>query len=283
MGHARFGPGGNSESFFAEGHKNTKEAPAWVAAKGLDAYEYEAGRGIMGGEAHFREVGEEAAKAGIALSLHAPYFISLSGIEESTRMKSLGYIEQSVRAASWMGADVIVIHAGSAGKISREEALALACDTLAKTVEAGLGDFGVRLGIETMGKKNQLGTLEEVLAMCKVAPCFCPVIDFGHMEARECGGVFRSADDYRRVFARIGEELGASYLDGLHCHFSRIEHGPGGEKRHLTFADTAFGPDFLPLAEAIAKDGLSPRIICESDGTMAEDACFMRDRVAERR
>ena len=62
----------------------------------------------------------------------------------------------------------------------------------------------------------------------------------------------------------------------LHCHFSKIEYTSAGEKRHLTFADDTFGPAFEPLAEAIVREGLCPRIICESDGTMAEDALTMK-------
>jgi predicted flavoprotein YhiN len=34
---------------------------------------------------------------------------------------------------------------------------------------------------------------------------------------------------------------------------------------------------FRPLAEAIIKEGVAPRIICESDGTMAEDALYMKN------
>ena len=62
----------------------------------------------------------------------------------------------------------------------------------------------------------------------------------------------------------------------MHCHFSKIEYTDAGEKRHLTFADTVYGPDFEPLAEALVKDGLCPRIISESAGTMAEDALAMQ-------
>ena len=66
------------------------------------------------------------------------------------------------------------------------------------------------------------------------------------------------------------------YAYNLHCHFSKIEYTGAGEKKHLTFADTEFGPFFDPLAEAIVKEGVCPRIICESAGTMAEDALAMK-------
>ena len=208
-----------------------------------------------------------------------PYFISLSSVEEEKRQKSVEYIRKSLWAAELLGADTIVIHSGSAGKISREEAMALSCDTLARVIDV-LGDeadrTGIRLGIETMGKVNQLGTLEEVIRQCRVDRRFVPVVDFGHMNARVGGGLFPDADSYRAVFTAIGEALGDAVARNLHCHFSKIQFTAAGEKKHLTFADTEYGPTFEPLMEAIVSDGLTPRIICESDGTMPEDALAMK-------
>ena len=277
-----FGPGGNSDSFYAEGFKSTADAPAWVAGRGLDAYEYQGGNGIRGSEAGFAEIGRRAAAAGIRMSLHAPYYISLSGTDPEKRLKSIDYIRQSVSAAVLLGADVIVIHTGSAAKITRKEAMALASDTLYKTLEA-LPDAPCRFGLETMGKLNQLGTLEEVIELCRLDKRLCPVVDFGHLNARGPGNVFRNAEDYKRVFSAIADALGAEAAERLHCHFSKIEYTSAGEKKHLTFADEVYGPSFEPLAEVIAAEGLSPRIICESDGTMAEDAAAMKAMVEARR
>ena len=271
-----FGPGGNGDWFKSEGGRATVQAPGWLAAKGLDAYEYEAGKGVNAGEAVLQQIGQKAIEHDIKMSLHAPYFISLSSVEPEKRENSIGYIEKSLWAAELLGADTIVIHSGSAGKISREEAMRLSCDTLARLMER-IGDTHIRLGIETMGKRNQLGTLDEVIEQCRVDPHFHPVVDFGHLNARDCGGSFPDRDSYRRVFHTIADRLGAEYATHLHCHFSRIEYTDAGEKRHVTFRDTNWGPDFEPLMEAIIVDGLCPRIICESDGTMAEDALAMKN------
>lgn len=270
-----FGPGGNSESFYAAGNKSTKQAPAWLAAFGLDAYEYEAGNGLTAGEKSLREVGEAAKEHGISMSFHTPYFISLSGVDPEKRLKSIDYIEKSLWAAALLGADEIVIHCGSAGKISREEAMRLSADTLYKTLEK-VGEPHIALGIETMGKQNQLGTLDEVLELCKMDARLSPVVDFGHLNARDCGGVFPNADAYRALFDKVANALGDDKARYMHCHFSKIEWTAAGEKRHLTFADGEYGPDFEPLMEAIAKERLCPRIICESAGTMAEDALAMK-------
>ena len=127
-----------------------------------------------------------------------------------------------------------------------------------------------------MGKINQLGTLDEVLELCRIDSAFVPVVDFGHLNARDLGGIFTSADDYMRVFEKIEKAKGADVAENLHCHFSKIEWTAKGEKKHLTFEDTVYGPDFEPLMEAIVKNGLSPTIICESAGTQSDDALAMK-------
>ncbi len=270
-----FGPGGNSDAFREAGKKSTLEAPEWLSNIGLDAYEFEAGRGVNTGDEVLKKIGDKAKAHGILMSLHAPYFISLSSVEEEKRTKSIDYISRSLRASELLGADTIVIHTGSASAITREEAMRLAADTLERNLLVN-GDTDIRMGLETMGKLNQLGTLDEVLMLCKISPKYCPVVDFGHLNARHIGNHFPDCDSYRRVFDSIACTLGDEYAYNLHCHFSKIEFTAKGEKKHLTFSDTVYGPDFEPLAEAIVREGVCPRIICESDGTQSNDALTMK-------
>ena len=272
---ALFGPGGNSLSFYASGKKSTTQAPEWVSNFGLDCYEYQAGKGLFGSDETFKKIGDEAKKHNIRMSLHAPYYISLSGTEIEKRLRSIDYITESV-AAELMNAELIVIHTGSASKISRQEAVELAKDTMSRALEA-VGGTNVKLGLETMGKLNQLGTLDEVLEICSIDKRLHPVVDFGHLNARNVGNLFSAKDDYKRVFDAIANKLGDEYANTLHCHFSKIEYTNAGEKKHLTFEDSVYGPPFEPLMEVIAEEKLCPRIVCESDGTMAEDALAMKN------
>ena len=277
---AYFGPGGNSDAFRLAGLKSTVDAPKWVKSIGLDAYEYEAGNGLSASPKVLADIGREAAKHNIKMSYHTPYFISLSGVVEEKRLNSINYIRQSLDAANLLGAGTIVVHSGSAAKISRDEAMRLAGDTLVKTL-ASVDTYGIKIGLETMGKINQLGTLDEVLELCRIDSAFVPVVDFGHLNARDLGGVFVTADDYLRVFDKIDHALGADVACNLHCHFSKIEWTNSGEKRHLTFEDTIYGPGFEPLVETIYKHGLSPTIICESAGTQSDDALAMKNYYME--
>ncbi len=279
---AYFGPGGNSDAFRLAGLKSTVDAPAWVKSIGLDAYEYEAGNGLSASPKILEAIGVEAAKNNVKMSFHTPYFISLSGVVEEKRLNSINYIRQSLEAARLLGAGTIVVHSGSAAKISRDEAMRLAGDTLVKTL-AAVDTYGIKIGLETMGKVNQLGTLDEVLELCRIDSAFVPVVDFGHLNARDLGGVFVSADDYLRVFDKIDRALGAQVAENLHCHFSKIEWTGSGEKRHLTFEDQVYGPNFEPLVETIYKHGLSPTIICESAGTQSDDALAMKKYYEELR
>ncbi len=272
---ATFGPGGNSLAFKQAGGASTVDAPAWLRKIGLDSYEYEAGNGLSATPATLAAIGKRAAENNIKMSYHTPYFISLSGVVEEKRLKSIDYIRESLDAARLLGAGTIVVHCGSCAKITRDEAMRLAADTLARTAST-IDTYGIKIGIETMGKINQLGTLDEVLELCRIDSCFVPVIDFGHLNARDLGGVFKSADDYLRVFDRIDRTIGNYTLNSLHCHFSKIEWTAAGEKKHLTFLDDVYGPDFEPFVEAIYKAGISPNVICESAGTQSDDALLMK-------
>lgn len=274
---ARFGPAGNSESFYAAGYKATVEAPKWLQGLGLTAYEYQCGRGVRVSAETARVMGETAVAHGIQLSLHAPYYISLASAEPQKRDNSIRYIVESAKAVTAMGGTRIVVHPGGLGGLSRAEATALASTTLLRAQQA-LDDEGlsmVRICPETMGKINQLGDLDEVLQFCQVDERFLPCVDFGHLNSRTLGAL-NSKEAFAAVLDRLTNALGAERGAQFHAHFSKIEYTGGGEKRHLTFEDTVYGPEPAPLMQLVRERGLTPTFICESDGTQAEDACALK-------
>ena len=274
---AYFGPAGRDDSLNILGYRTSLDIPRCMSEKGLDAFEYQCGRGVNVKTDVANELGARAKELGIRLSLHAPYYISLSGIEKEKRDKSIDYILSSAIAADAMGADRIIVHSGSCSKISREEALELAKDTIIRARkeldEKGLSH--IYICPETMGKINQLGNLLEVMELCKLDERMVPCIDFGHLNARDLGSI-KSEDDYKKIFDEIENALGFDRLKTFHSHFSKIEYTTGGEKQHLTFDDSVFGPDFEPLLNQVAKRGLSPVFICESAGTQSDDALKMK-------
>ena len=273
-----FGVAGNSDTFTKTVSKASADAPAWLHAIGLDAYEYQCGKGVRVGEATARQIGENAAQAGITLSLHAPYFISLANPDPETVQKSIGYVTASCRAAQWMGAGRVIVHSGALMKRTRREALDIAKANLKAILDAcdqqGYGD--ITLCPETMGKINQLGDLDEVLELCTLDERLIPCIDFGHLYARSLGAL-DGAEAMTRMLDRVADVLGEARASRFHSHFSHIEFTPnGGEKRHLCFSDAGWGPDFAPLAAEVARRSWSPTFICESAGTQSEDALTMK-------
>ena len=277
MDRIRFGPAGNSDSFAAMGYKGNKDAVSYVVQMGLDAYEYQCGRGVRVSDETAALLKEQAQSQDVVLTLHAPYYISLSSVDEEKRNNSIDYILQSARAVRKLGGRRIVVHSGSTAKMTRQEATELAAATLRKAQQAldaeGLDD--VILCPETMGKIGQLGTLDEVLTLCGVDERMLPGIDFGHLNSRTLGGVQTQAD-FLGILDAVENALGVDRMRRFHAHFSKIEYTAGGEKQHLTFADTQFGPNFEPLAEVLVRKNACPIVICESDGTQAEDALAMR-------
>lgn len=272
-----FGPAGLADSFKTMKYKKTIQVAEYLSQFGLNAFEYQCGRGVKISDESAEELGKVLASKNIQPSLHAPYFISMSSVDEEKRYNSVNYIVQSAKALNAMGGKRVIFHSGSCAKLTREDALNKAMNTMELMIEAidreNLGHM--ILCPETMGKVNQLGSLDEVLSLCTVDKRILPCIDFGHLNARD-GGWIKGKDDYLRIIDRIAETLKDDRYKIFHSHFSKIEYTVGGEKRHLTFEDNVYGPEFEPLMDVVYENNLSPVFICESAGTQTEDAQTMK-------
>ncbi|MGI6315971.1 MAG: TIM barrel protein [Christensenellales bacterium] len=277
-----FGTAGAPDAFKKSGKARTVDLPEWLAARGLNWLEVSFGRGVSMGEETARLLGENARKAGVRLSVHAPYYINLANPDPAKRERSREYIRESVQAAVWMEAERVIYHPGSAARQSRKKALAYALEEVPRYMEETrrLAGDGIWICPETMGKVNQLGDLQEVLALCAADPGQLPCIDFGHLHSRGEGSL-RTGEDFARILDAMEEALGFTRVRNFHIHFSKMEYSGGGEIRHLTFEDTVYGPEFEPLGEILAKRGYDPVFISESAGTQEEDAAYMRDRMKE--
>ena len=185
----RFGTAGTSDSFAALGYKNSLDIPAYTAEMGLDAFEYQCGHGVRLGLEKAARMAAEAAARDLVFSVHAPYYISMSSLEEDKRLNSVHYLLQSAAVCKALGGRRIVFHPGSCGKQSREAALEKALDTM-RRAQAALDEAGysdMTLCPETMGKIGQLGTLDEVLALCRVDAAHHPLHRFRPPERPDAG------------------------------------------------------------------------------------------------
>lgn len=273
----KFGPSGNSQSFYAAGYEHTEEAAAYVKEMGLDCFEYSFGRGVRMGEEKARSIGAAFAKENVEISVHAPYFINFANPGDEMAAKSYGYVLDSAKMVKAMGGRRVVFHPAAQGKDAREIAVSRAEDRLKI-----LRDYIYLNALqdcmfcpETMGKLAQVGTVEEIARFCLVDEIFTPCVDFGHVNAREQGSL-KTEEDYRRLLEYLVEKLGYERMKHFHVHFSKIMYGAKGEIKHLTFADEVYGPEFLPLARVLKEMKLEPYIVSESDGTQAEDALAMK-------
>lgn len=245
---------------------------------GLDAFEYSFGHGVRIGQAAAEKIGQEAQAHGVALSAHAPYYINLATEEDDKASANVRYFLQTLTAATWMGVRRIVLHPGS---VSSMEGRAAGFERTKKA----LGDIvdmlkaeqllNIYICPETMGRLKQIGDIDEIIELCGIDEHILPAIDFGHLHARGQGAL-QTEDDFAAVLDKLENGLGKERVRHFHVHFSRIEYSAAGEKMHRTFADIKYGPEFAPLARQIVKRGLEPVLICESRGTMAEDALEMK-------
>jgi deoxyribonuclease-4 len=275
----RFGPAGVPPFFRIIGAQ-LANVPALLREEGLDAFEYQAVR--WGQKPQMKQQDAENLKVeaqinDVSLSLHGSYFINLCGEREVVEASKRRLIACAT-AAQWMGANVVVFHAGFYGNADRKEALKNCVRALNDIINTmnGLGIRNVRLGPESMGRHSQLGTLDEVLAICEQVEQTQLVIDWSHLHARS-GGALRSVEDFREVLVKAEEKLGTQAVQNMHCHFSKIEFTyKSGERRHHILNDARYGPDFRMLAEVIAELNLHPVVICETP-LLDVDAVKMRD------
>jgi deoxyribonuclease-4 len=260
----------------------TFDVPKLLKMEGLDAFEYQASR--WGTKPQIKQsdaqkLGDEATKNDVKLSMHGSYFINLLGKKEVVQA-SKERILAAATAANWMNAYVIVFHTAFYGKFDKDYALKT-CITELKDISSRMKSMGIKakLGPETMGRKTQLGGIDEIITINREVENTQLVVDWGHLHALHQGS-FKTVEDMRKVAIKIEQELGTQTLRNMHCHFSKIEFGASGEKSHHTLDEAAYGPDFAMLAEVLLEFGMHPTMICESP-LLDVDARKMKETLNE--
>lgn len=273
----KFGPSGNSQIFYDAGNKSSIQAPIFLKEHGLSCYEYSFGRGFTIGTEKARQLGEEAVKNDILVSVHSPYYINLANGNDETIPKNINYIFKSLDYLKLFNGKKCVVHTGSQNKQPRNEAIKNCFKQMDKVLEHYYqnGYEGLFICPETMGKSQQIGSVDEVLELCARDKCLIPTFDFGHINAVTQGSL-KGIDDYRQILDKCFDKLGEFKTKNIHIHFSKIEYSDKGEIKHLTLDDTKYGPEFEPLAKLIDEYKLTPTIISESKGMMMEDAIKLK-------
>lgn len=254
----RFGPAGRPIGYKGK----TTQVCDYIKGIGLDAFEYQATYGVRISKQSALELGDNAKKNDVRISMHAPYYINLCSQKEDTVKKSIERLVQSVKAGELMNSYRIVFHTGFYTKYSHEEAMKKCKDAISDLLEEveTLGIKNYTFAPETTGKKSQVGSLDELINICLSFDHFAPTVDFAHMHARS-GGSIKTKGDYVKIFDKIETELG---LKSLHSHFTKIEYTDAGERKHHILADEKFGPPLTPLLKLISENGFDVTLICET-------------------
>ena len=258
------------------------DVPKLLHEEGLDAFEYQASR--WGPKPQIKledakKLGEETRKNDVKLSMHGSYFVNLSGKKEVVEASKRRLLACAT-AADWMGAYVVVFHTGFYGLVEKSFAFKN-CLVALKEVSAEMKNLGLKakLGPETMGKKSQVGTIDEILTICQEVEGTQLVIDWGHLHALH-QGTLKKVEDFRAIAEKVELKLGTEALRSMHCHFSKIEFSSQGEKCHHPLDEERYGPEFRLLAEVIVDFGLHPTMICESP-MLDVDARKMKETLKE--
>ncbi len=263
----RFGPAG----YPTVGSKSDPEKSLqYTHDLGLNALEVEFVRGARISEERAKAIGQCARSLDIRLSCHAPYFISFNSDTPETIEKSVQWVVDTAVAAHNLGAYIIVIHAASYGK-HPETAMENVIAGLSRSKDR-LDDLGVKdviLGVETMGKKGQFGTLPEIAEVMDSVDGVRPVLDVAHVHARGVG-CLKTKQDMQDLIDEYFKLVGPI----AHFHISCIKYGEKGEIAHLPLTEKE--PDMQYLADILDDSKQDCTFICESP-LIEKDAVVFRD------
>jgi deoxyribonuclease-4 len=234
----------------------------FTASIGMDALELAWVQGVRVGETACAAIKQTALDAGVALSVHAPYYINLNGDDEKwPRLRH--YLIDAAHFGNLAGATDIIFHPGTYFGRPADEVLKVTIPRLQDCVDE-LRSAGnpVTLRPEISGKAAMLGSLADVLEMAKAIPGVIPCIDFAHLHARLGDGAMNTYDEWMSALDFYRNSLGDESMQHLHIHLSGINYGPKGEKNHLIMEEADL--DFRNLMRALHAADVKGRMMCES-------------------
>ncbi|MGC8993857.1 MAG: TIM barrel protein [Pyrobaculum sp.] len=269
MARVYLGPAGIPQ--FVVKAKSTLEAVRVVRELGLNAMEVEFVQGVRMSRDLAKQVGRAARDFDVKLSVHAPYFINLCSEEADKVEKSRQRLVDSLDRAYYMGAWVVVVHAAYYGRLGPERCFEKVREELERAYrESGIGS-GVYIGVEVTARTNQFGSVEEAFRLAKELPFVTPVVDWGHLYARN-GGVI----NYGEVLDLWTREFGGAHM---HTHFTSVRYRNGKfVDEHEPIERNM--PPFEPLARELKGRDMTITLICESP-LLEKDALLMREVLEE--
>ncbi|MDP6188017.1 MAG: TIM barrel protein, partial [Candidatus Poseidoniaceae archaeon] len=188
-----------------------------IISLGLETMEVQTVR--MVAPQHFEQywqAGVLANKTNFEMNIHGPYYSELLG-NKVERGRSLAKIEATLQAARTVNARHITLHSGHDGEFARgheaNEQVANVFSGIVDRIHEIWNDdedeFPVfpwikegtpsKIGVETSGRQELWGSLEEVLEVVNHVEGTIPVLNIAHIHARGHGRM-RTSEDYGELF-----------------------------------------------------------------------------------
>lgn len=215
------------------------------------------------------EIGKLAKEMDIELSLHTPYYMDLANAD--------GLLERSVESIKWssmlaeaLDAVTVVTHMGLYGGLSSKEALRRVASNL-RSIRTWMkaNKMKCRLGIESSGRQEVFGGLDEQIAIARNVKGIIPVVNLAHIHARG-GGVLKNPEDFKTILDKAKKFTEDGHV---HTHFSGVEHAGGDELRYTPIKRGDLR--FEPLAECLL-DGDYDVTLISSSPLLEHDAMYMK-------
>src|ERR671932_920546 len=206
-------------------------------------------------------LGELAREHDVALSVHAPIAGFMGHAERGKKLNmAVGMLDHSAGIAKAAGAELVVFHPGFLLGRDRKATIASVCEQLAEFRERMEGkDRAVPFGVEVMGRVNDFGSLDDVIAIAGRCGWVRPVLDFAHMHATS-DGAFTDTEPFAAALEAADAiiETGAPF----HIHFSDVQFANRNGTKHLPYGEGTLRAE--PLAEALARFDRPATVISES-------------------
>jgi len=263
----RFGPAGIPLS--CKG-RTLKDGIEDVHALELNAMEVQLVRAVGEVLGDLAEINELSKELDVSLSVHAPYYMDLTG-DKTAVAKSIDNLKWSADIAEQLGADIVATHIGINHTTNAKKTL----EAVVKNVRI-LRDhlkkkkYKCKLGLETSGRQKVFGSLEEVLLVCKRVSGVVPVLNFAHIHAYEDGALKRK-EDFQEILAKVIKITKSTHF---YTHFSGVEHEEGNKKRCTPIKKGDMR--FEPLAECLLDNEDYEITIISGSPLLEHDAMYMK-------
>lgn len=253
----------------------------WLKQMGLNAYEIQCVYGFKVSDVN-KEIYLKEKNNGMYFSIHAPYYVNLGSKNLASVEKSKEYMLQGIELAKSLSVSRIIFHPGGGhdntneGRKTAINQLVDAINEITSNIDMGCVKFYPEVG----GKTANLGSLDEIIEICKRCEYCYPCIDIAHLHAREIGSLTNKQairDRLEKIKAEIPEKF-----EHIHFHAYTIQYNDKGEMHHLkhgeNMQDGSVGmPNLIEFIEVLHEMNITPWIVSEASDTQEVGAKFMRD------